>query len=67
MCLIFRENRTKVNITLNNNNTITYMQLKSWQFDSTISNGSLSDQITTINIVLNVNFKLFNCNFKFNK
>jgi len=51
----FRENRTKVNTTFNNNNTITYMQLKSWQFDHTLSNGSLSDQVTTINIVLNVN------------
>lgn len=56
MYIIFRENRTKVNITFNNNNnTITYMQLKSWQFDLTLSNGSLSDQVTTINIVLNVN------------
>lgn len=60
MYLIFRENRTKVNITFNSNNTVTYMQLKSWQFDSTSSNGSLSDQITTINVVLNVNFKLYN-------
>lgn len=31
------------------------MQLKSWQFDHSLSNGSLSDQVTTINIVLNVN------------
>lgn len=30
------------------------MQLKSWKFDKTLSNGSLSDQVTTINIVLNV-------------
>lgn len=50
----FRENRTKVNTTFNNNNTITYMQLKSWQFDQTLSNGSLSDRVTTINIVLKV-------------
>lgn len=38
----------------NNNNTITYMQLKSWHFEPTLSNGSLHDKITTVNIVLNV-------------
>lgn len=52
----FRENRTKVNMIFNSNNTVTYMQLKSWQFDPDLSNGSLSDQVTTINIILNVNF-----------
>lgn len=31
------------------------MQLKSWQFEPSLSNGSLSDQVTTINIILNVN------------
>lgn len=50
----FRENRTKVNITFNNNETITYMQLKSWEFEQSLSNGSLSDNVTTINIVINV-------------
>lgn len=53
----YRENRTKVNMTFNNNDTITYMQLKRWEFDQTLSNGSLSDQVTTINIVLNVRLK----------
>jgi len=50
----FRENRTKVNMDFNNNDTITYMQLKSWHFDPALSNGSLYDQVTTVNIVLNV-------------
>jgi len=50
----FRENRTKVNVTFNSNETITYMQLKSWEFDQSLSNGSLSDNVTTINIVVNV-------------
>jgi len=51
-----RENRTKVNVTFNNNETVTYMQLKSWKFDQSLSNGSLSDNVTTINIVVNVSF-----------
>lgn len=51
----FRENRSKVNVTFNSNNTVTYMQLKSWKFDPSLSNGSLSDQVTTINIILTVN------------
>lgn len=40
------------------------MQLKSWQFDPTLSNGSLSDQVTTINIILNVNL-IINIDFIF--
>lgn len=52
----FRENRTKVNVTFNNNETVTYMQLKNWKFDQSLSNGSLSDHVTTINIVVNVSF-----------
>lgn len=66
LCLIyinifdFRENRTKVNTIFNNNGTITYMQLKSWYFDPTLSKGSLSDQVTTVNIILNVSFIIFN-------
>jgi len=52
----FRENRTKVNVTFNSNETVTYMQLKSWKFDQSLSNGSLSDHVTTINIVVNVSF-----------
>lgn len=55
MCNV-RENRTKVNVTFNNNETVTYMQLKSWKFDQSLSNGSLSDNVTTINIVVNVSF-----------
>ncbi|KAF0773021.1 protein croquemort-like [Aphis craccivora] len=51
---VFKENRTKVNITFNNNETITYMQLKSWEFEQSLSNGSLSDNVTTINIVINI-------------
>lgn len=55
----FRENRTKVNMVFNNNNTITYMQLKGWHFDPALSNGSLYDQVTTVNIVLNVSLIIF--------
>jgi len=51
---VFKENRTKVNPIFNNNDTITYMQLKSWQFDGTLSNGSLCDRVTTVNIILNI-------------
>ncbi|VVC41561.1 Hypothetical protein CINCED_3A008854 [Cinara cedri] len=51
---VFKEYRTKMNTTFNNNDTITYMQLKSWKFDPILSNGSLSDPVTTINIVLNI-------------
>ncbi|VVC41559.1 CD36 family [Cinara cedri] len=51
---VFKEYHTKVNTTFNHNNTITYKQFKSWKYDRIISNGSLSDEVTTINVVLNI-------------
>ncbi|XP_050549016.1 protein croquemort-like isoform X2 [Daktulosphaira vitifoliae] len=51
---VFIENRVKVNQTFNDNSTITYMQMKSWHFQPSLSNGSLSDKVITINIVLSV-------------
>lgn len=48
----FSETKEKVNITFNANNTVTFRHLKYWYFDYENSNGSLSDQVHTINPVL---------------
>ncbi|XP_050424285.1 protein croquemort-like isoform X2 [Adelges cooleyi] len=51
---VFTDKRLKVNQTFNKNSTITYMQLKSWYFEPLASNGSLTDKITTVNVILSV-------------
>ncbi|XP_052122947.1 protein peste-like isoform X1 [Frankliniella occidentalis] len=48
----FRETKEKVNITWNaNNGTISFRQLRRWYFDAANSNGTLADNVTTINVV----------------
>lgn len=46
-----REVHEKVNLTWNENGTVTYKVIKRWFFDEEKTNGSLSDQVTSINIV----------------
>ncbi|XP_076321091.1 scavenger receptor class B member 1-like isoform X2 [Tachypleus tridentatus] len=46
----FREHRLKVNITWNKNGTVSYQQIKSWYFESDLTNGSLEDIVTTLNV-----------------
>jgi len=48
----FLEHHSKKNITWNtNNNTITYVNQKRWQFIPEMSNGSLDDKITNLNVI----------------
>ncbi|XP_033336946.2 protein croquemort [Megalopta genalis] len=48
---VFRETDYKVKQTWNENNTITYQRKRVWHFNQTLSNGSLSDNVTNINPV----------------
>ena len=45
----FTEFLEKTNVTWNQNNTITFRKLRRWYFDAERSNGSLNDNITTLN------------------
>lgn len=47
----FYEKRTKVDITWNDNGTVSYRQTRHWFFDPEHSNGTLQDQVTNINMV----------------
>lgn len=47
----FKETKEKVNITWNENGTVTFRQLRYWYFDAENSNGSLEDEVTTLNPV----------------
>lgn len=45
----FTEFFEKTNVTWNQNNTITFRNVRRWYFDAERSNGSLNDNITTLN------------------
>lgn len=46
----FREKRTKENITWHENGTVSYRLVKSWYFQPDRTNGSLDDNIITVNV-----------------
>ncbi|XP_026314759.1 protein croquemort-like [Hyposmocoma kahamanoa] len=49
---VYREVHKKVNIVFNDNNTVTYQMERFWHFEPEMSNGSLSDLITSINPIV---------------
>ncbi|CAH2108670.1 unnamed protein product [Euphydryas editha] len=49
---VFREISKKVNISWNDNSTVTFRNQRFWYFQPHLSNGSLSDNVTSINPVL---------------
>ncbi|XP_034826682.1 protein croquemort-like isoform X1 [Maniola hyperantus] len=49
---VFREINRKVNITWNDNSTVTFRNQRFWYFQPEMSSGSLSDNITTINPII---------------
>ncbi|CAK9830323.1 Protein croquemort [Anthophora retusa] len=48
---VFREVDYKVNLTWNENSTITYQRKRIWHFDEKMSVGQLSDEVTNVNPV----------------
>ncbi|XP_011866286.1 PREDICTED: protein croquemort-like isoform X2 [Vollenhovia emeryi] len=49
---VFREIDYKVNITWNDNGTVTFLRKKVWFFEESLSNGSLTDEITNLNPIV---------------
>ncbi|XP_039751096.1 protein croquemort-like [Pararge aegeria] len=49
---VYREFHIKENITWNDNNTVTFYNKRTWVFQPEMSNGSLSDGITSINPIV---------------
>jgi hypothetical protein len=45
------EHHTKVNISWNDNNTVTFQQVRRWHFVPERSNGTLRDEVTNINVI----------------
>ncbi|KAL1463108.1 hypothetical protein WDU94_014895 [Cyamophila willieti] len=48
---VFREVHEKLNLTWNANGTVSYWQRRTWYFEPSLSNGSLTDVITSVNVV----------------
>ncbi|XP_059480400.1 protein croquemort-like isoform X2 [Neocloeon triangulifer] len=46
----FNEFHEKVNVTFHENNTVSFKQVRRWVFDPDHSNGTLEDQVTTLNL-----------------
>ncbi|CAH0581631.1 unnamed protein product [Chrysodeixis includens] len=49
---VYRESHKKVNITWNDNGTLTFYNQRYWHFEPEMSNGTLEDQITSINPIV---------------
>ncbi|XP_075225516.1 protein croquemort-like [Lycorma delicatula] len=48
---VFSEHHTKVDVVWNSNDSITYRQYRKWIYHPELSNGSLSDNITNLNVI----------------
>lgn len=48
---VFREHHERVNLTWNANNTVSFNQTRTWFFEPTMSNGTLDDMITNLNVI----------------
>jgi len=48
---VFMEHHKKTRLVWNENNTVTYHQMRTWEFVSELSDGSLEDEVTIINPV----------------
>lgn len=53
---VFLENHKRTNITWNENGTVTYNQIRTWHFMPDMSNGSLDDEITNVNVISAVRY-----------
>lgn len=54
----FKESKEKVNITWNNNNTVSFKHLRLWYLDENSPNNA-TDLITTLNVVALVNYLFY--------
>lgn len=51
ICFLYSEHHTKVNLTWNENDTVTFQQIRRWNFVPERSNGTLRDDVTNINAI----------------
>lgn len=60
---VFSEHHTKVDLSWNDNGTVTFRQIRKWHFIPERSNGTLRDEITNFNIIaVTVEYMIRNMN-----
>lgn len=64
---VFSEHHVRVNLTWNNNNTVSFQQKRIWHFLPEFSNGTLSDNITNINPIVSVSSTSIESNLNLNQ
>ncbi|CAG9129052.1 unnamed protein product [Plutella xylostella] len=58
---VYRESHSKTNITFKDNGTVSFFNQRFWHYEPEMSNGSLSDRITSINpIVVSIAYMMRN-------
>lgn len=48
---VFHEVHDRVNLQWNDNNTVTFNQRRTWNFEPELSRGSLDDTVTNLNVI----------------
>lgn len=48
---VFQEKHTRVDIKWNDNDTVTFKQIRNWKFIQELSNGNLNDKVTNLNVI----------------
>lgn len=49
---VFSEKHTRVNVTFHpENDTVSYDQIRTWHFMPEMSNGTLDDEVTNVNVI----------------
>lgn len=55
---VFLEKHTRVNVSFHpENDTVSFGQIRTWHFVPEMSNGTMSDNVTNVNVVAAVRFK----------
>lgn len=54
---VFTEKHDRVNVTFHpENDTVSYNQIRTWHFVPEMSNGTLNDEVTNVNVIAAVSF-----------
>lgn len=57
---VFKEKHTRVDVVWNDNSTVTFKQIRNWEFVPQSSKGSLKDTVTNLNVIAAVS-TVVNC------
>lgn len=54
---VFTEKHDRVNVSFHKeNDTVSFDQIRTWHFEPSLSNGTLEDEVTNVNVIAAVSF-----------